>query len=108
MGLIHIVKTRFMNDPTRLAIDTALPVTLAFSPRRLTYHAQIRTEVKLASGAIAAAMSDLRSADTNGLLDILWLDRCPLFDSVRSFPEFRLIRESTGARAARIVRILDP
>jgi len=74
-----------------------LPLELRFQPRRIAFHAQVRTEAKLGGGRIEAALADLRVADANGLLDILWLDRCALFDKVRDRPEFIAIRKSTAS-----------
>ncbi|MDB5213405.1 MAG: Adenylate cyclase, partial [Myxococcaceae bacterium] len=75
-------------------------------PRRVSFHAQIRTELKLGGGRIEEALADLRVADSNGLLDRLWLDRCPLFDLVRDRPEYLAIQKSTTARAERVAEIL--
>ena len=62
--------------------------------------------MKLAAGAFETALTDLRHADANGLLDLLWLDRCPLFAVLRGSAELANIRESTAARVDRILRIL--
>jgi serine/threonine-protein kinase len=107
-GLLHVVKARSLTPEVREAMEAALPIDKRFSPRRSAFHAQIRAEVKLGAGEVAGAMTDLRQADSNGLLDLLWLDRCPLFDDVRSLPEFVTIRESTAARIERVARVLDP
>ena len=89
-------------------LDAALPVVQAFAPRRLAFHAQLRTEIKLAGGAIEAGLNDLHAADANGLLDLFWLDHCPLFEGLTDHPSYRRVRENTQARADRVAQILDP
>ncbi|HSO40937.1 MAG TPA: protein kinase, partial [Labilithrix sp.] len=106
--LLRLVGLPSMDAATCAELDASLPVTLAFAPRRLAFHAQLRTELKLAGGKTEAGLSDLRAADSNGLFDLFWLDRCRIFDGVRSTPEFLRVRESTAARADRIAQILDP
>jgi serine/threonine-protein kinase len=107
-GLMHFVKVRAMTKELCATLDAALPVVHSFAPRRLAFHAQLRTEIKLSGGATDAGLDDLQAADSNGLLDLFWLDRCPLFDSLRDTPAFRRVRESTAARADRVAQILDP
>ena len=89
-------------------MESSLPIDTSFSPRRSAFHAQMRAEVRFGVGEIASAMNDLRQADTNGLLDLLWLDRCPVFDGVRAMADFVTIRENTVVRAARVGRVFDP
>ena len=89
-------------------LDERLALDKRFAPRRISFHAQLRVEMKLACNELDAALEDLRIADANGLLDLLWLDRCPLLERVRGRPELDIVRESTSARADRIIRILAP
>ena len=107
-ALLAIVRTGTVTDEAVAQIDASLPLEVRFQPRRVAFHAQVRTEAKLGGGRIEAALADLRTADANGLLDILWLDRCALFDKVRDRPEFIAIRKSTADRAERVADVLDP
>jgi hypothetical protein len=107
-ALLAIVRTGTLTDEAVAQIDASLPLEVRFQPRRIAFHAQVRTEAKLGGGRVEAALADLRVADANGLLDILWLDRCALFDKVRDRPEFIAIRKSTGDRAERVADVLDP
>ena len=107
-GLLHFAKVTAMTPELCAMVDAALPVVHAFAPRRLAFHAQLRTEIKLSGGATEAGLNDLHAADSNGLLDLFWLDRCPLFDGLRENASFRRVRQNTAARAERVCEILDP
>ncbi|MEA2749658.1 MAG: eukaryotic-like serine/threonine-protein kinase [Myxococcales bacterium] len=105
-ALLKVTITRQLTDEINREVDAALPIDSRLKPRRVSFHAQIRTELKLGGGRIEEALADLRVADSNGLLDRLWLDRCPLFDLVRDRPEYLAIQKSTTARAERVAEIL--
>ncbi|MCW5807336.1 MAG: protein kinase [Deltaproteobacteria bacterium] len=49
------------------------------------------------------ALAALRSADGVGLLDVVWLDRCPILDGLRADPAFTAVRNRVAARAARVL-----
>lgn len=107
-NLARVTLTRAPDAQLLAAVDQTLPLGGAFSPRRTAYHAQLRTEMKLAVGLDSAALNDLRVADSNALIDLAWVDECSLFDRVRHTTEFKLVREATAMRALRVAQILDP
>jgi serine/threonine-protein kinase len=107
-ALLAVTMTGTLPDAVIGDVEASLPLDARYQPRRVSFHAQIRTELKLAGGRIEEALVDLRAADNNGLLDLLWLDQCALFDLVRDRPEYIAIRKSTAERAARVIEILDP
>jgi hypothetical protein len=107
-ALLQISLTPDMSNEANAEIEAALPIDPPYQPRRISFHAQVRTELKLGAGRIEEALADLRVADTNGLIDRLWLERCPLFELVRDRPEYIAIQKSTAARAERVIEILDP
>jgi serine/threonine-protein kinase len=107
-ALLAITTTGTIPDAAVAELEASLPFDARYHPKRVSFHAQIRTEMKLGGGRIEEALADLRVADNNGLLDLLWLDRCGLFDVVRDRPEYITIRKSTAERAARVIEILDP
>ena len=107
-NLARVTLTRAPDAQLLAAIDQTLPLGGAFSPRRTAYHAQLRTEMKLAVGLDSAALNDLRVADSNALIDLAWVDECPLFDGVRHTTDFKLVRDATATRALRVAQILDP
>ena len=107
-SLLEIARTGVLTDAVNANVEQSLALDQAFQPRRVSFHAQVRTELKLGGGRIEEGLVDLRVADNNGLLDLLWLDNCPLFDLVRDRPEYIAIRRSTADRAERVLAILDP
>jgi len=64
---------------------------------------QLTTEASLVFDDVEGALTALRACDEAKLFDILWLDRCPLFERVRDDPTFREVRAHAGERAAAIV-----
>jgi serine/threonine-protein kinase len=54
------------------------------------------------------SIATLERAMHHGLIDINWLDRCPLFDPMRSTPAFRAVRDLIALRAARVLAALRP
>jgi Tfp pilus assembly protein PilF len=108
LGLAAITIQREKAAAIGARLDPMLPLESRFSPRRLCFHSQIRVEAKLGLRDIEGALRDLRVGDSNGLLDLVWLDNAPLFEGLRARPEFIAIRESTALRAERVRRILAP
>jgi serine/threonine-protein kinase len=107
-GICHLAKTGTLSEYHRDALERGLPFDRRYSPRRLSFHGQMRTEVKLAASDFEGALRDLHVADANGLIDVLWIDRCPLFDPIRQNAELMAIRASTAARADRVLKVLVP
>ena len=105
-ALLGVAITRTLPDAMMRDLEAALPFDRRYQPRRVSFHAQLRTELKLGGGRIEEALADLRVADSHGLLDRLWLEGCPLFDCVRDRPEYIAIKQSTAARAERVLEIL--
>ena len=107
-NIARVARYRARDTQLTAAIDQTLPLGGAYSPRRIAYHAQLRTETKLAIGLESEALLDLRVADSNGLIDVSWLDQCALFDNVRQWSDFQIVRDATATRAERVAQILDP
>jgi len=108
LGIAEVTRTGTLPPDLRADLEGGLAFDPRFLPRRLSFHAQYRAEVKLGGGDVEGALQDLRVGDANGFLDLLWLDRNPLLDGLRDRPELVAIRASTAARAERVARILDP
>ena len=49
----------------------------------------------------------LRFADGNSLVDLVWLDHCPLWAALREDPEYKKLRERVAVRAQRVCDTLD-
>ncbi|MDB4944695.1 MAG: hypothetical protein JWP97_4229 [Labilithrix sp.] len=108
VGFLEVVQTRTADERLRAALERSLPIGDEFSPRRACYHAQLRVEIELATGLVEAAIADLRVANAKGLVDILWLDGCPLFAPHRHRADFQAVRQSTATRASRVLAIFEP
>ncbi|MBX3229489.1 MAG: protein kinase [Labilithrix sp.] len=91
----------------RKNLDRILPVDASRTPRRASFNAQLRAETFGAIDDVAGMFESLRYADGNSLVDVVWLDRCPLFDVIRREPEFVTLRERVGVRARRVLVALD-
>jgi serine/threonine-protein kinase len=91
----------------RKNLDRVLPVDASRTPRRAAFNAQLRAESAGALGMMDVCLESLRFADGNSLIDIVWLDNCPLFDPMRNDPEFAKLRERVAVRAKRVADMLD-
>ena len=64
---------------------------------------QRMAEMALVVEQPGAALDTLRAASEFGLLDVVWLDHCPLFVELRGEPAFAAIRATVAERAARVL-----
>jgi serine/threonine-protein kinase len=87
------------------SVYALLPTTYeSTSRRRFAVAMQVRAEVAGAHGDPETALEAIELSDREGrLIDILWLDRCPLIESARELPGFAEVRESVAARAAAVI-----
>ncbi|MBX3224444.1 MAG: protein kinase [Labilithrix sp.] len=106
----HMLKVP-LGDDTRVRepafLDRVLPVDASRPPRRASFNAQMRTEMFAFFQMDAETFAALRAGDANGLMDIVWLDRCPLLDQLRGEPEFATIHSRVAFRAERVAAALD-
>jgi serine/threonine-protein kinase len=80
-----------------------LPVDASRPPRRAAFNAQLRSEIFMSIGDHTQALEALKTADSNGFFDVVFLDRCPLLEPIRSHPEFIGVRARVGERAKRVI-----
>jgi serine/threonine-protein kinase len=106
-GLLSVAARVVTLDQVREPLMRAMPLRGAGTARRACFNAQIHAEVKLALGAPEEAMEAVRVSDEHGLIDIVWLDRCPLLAEIRSDPRFQEIRRKTAIRTQRVLAALD-
>jgi serine/threonine-protein kinase len=90
-----------------LILDRFLPITGKITPRIASFAAVIRTELLAAQGRLDDAVAMLRFGDTNGLVDLLWLENCPLLAELRGRPDVAPILSSVRLRASRVAAMLD-
>ncbi len=67
---------------------------------------QVRAELRAWAGDREAALDSIEQAVASGLYDVLWLDRCPLFDAVRRHPRFAIACDAVAQRAGEVVAAL--
>jgi len=89
-------------------LDEALTAFRAFSTlpsassRQQAFFLQLATELKCITGDLEQALQSTERAAELGLVDVLWLDHCPLLAAIRDDPRFARARASTAERAARV------
>jgi len=64
---------------------------------------QLLAEIAMVFGRDAVGLEMLRTAAQRGLLDVVWLDRCPLFMALSTRQEFVEIRTQVADRAERVL-----
>jgi len=84
-------------------VTTFPPSTDAREIRRRTFLLQLDVEASAYVGALERALEGLRQSAAAGLIDIAWLDGCPLFDQLRADPRFEPIRAIVKKRADEII-----
>jgi len=69
------------------------------TPRMRSLAWQLMTELLAVAGDREMALSALERAAAGALTDIVWMDRCPVLDTLRDEPRFARAREVVEARA---------
>jgi serine/threonine-protein kinase len=75
--------------------------------RRPMFLRQIAAEMLAFVGRDDSALHMTVEADALGLIDVTWMDRCPLFASMRSSPEFVAVRDRVATRARDAMDVLE-
>ena len=73
----------------------------AATHRRRAFVLQIEAEIDAYMGDRGNALASIEAAVEEGLVDTLWLERCPLFDDYRGSGRFEDARDVVRARARR-------
>jgi serine/threonine-protein kinase len=106
---------RFMAEATRgdaISDDEWGKLTRAFGDdddrpvRQQLMGLQLLIEVALVRDRPERALATLALAARTGLMDIVWLDRCPLFGRVTEHPSYPPLRAEVGRRAERVLAAL--
>ena len=77
------------------------------TPRMRCFWHQVGGEIFSFFGDASRALEHLEQAETLGLFDAAWLERCPLFDLLRDHPRFETLRARISARASAVADALD-
>jgi hypothetical protein len=100
--IIGVIERRAMSDEHRAILERVLKSGSTTTQSLASFRAQARAELYLSCGELERALEAIRDADANGLLDVLWLDRCPVLDEVRARGDLEAVRRSTALRATRV------
>jgi len=71
--------------------------------RRPLFYRQLKAEVFAYAGDVERAIAAIDEATSLGLIDVVWLDRCPLFASLRNNARFVELRAQVAERAALVL-----
>ncbi|MDC0741864.1 protein kinase domain-containing protein [Polyangium mundeleinium] len=74
--------------------------------RRTAYFRQVEVELALYVGDVARAVGSIVPCAQSGLIDLLWMDRCPLLAPLRGTPEFQAARVIVDERVSRMLEAL--
>ena len=77
--------------------------TARTAPRRQAFYYQLRAEAVALLGRREQALLAIEGASACGLVDLLWLDRCPLLHELREHPRFVELRSEVAERARSIL-----
>ncbi len=72
------------------------------APRHRATMLQLAAEYFASSGKVEETLVALEEAAQLPLVDLLWLDRCPVFATLRELPRFARVRAQVSARAAQL------
>jgi serine/threonine-protein kinase len=101
-AICELILTRTIPDPLRVLVDSLGKITGRVR-RRPIFFRQMKAEAHAYVGEDDVVLLALDEAATLGLIDVVWLDRCPLFDSLRRDDRFVAIRARVEAKAARVL-----
>jgi serine/threonine-protein kinase len=100
--VIEVLRTRELPEAFRLLLTQQAAVTDPGSRRRTLFF-QLNAEVFAYVFEVDHALDAVASAVDAGLLDISWMDRCPLLEAVRKDTRFAPFRAVVQARADRVI-----
>jgi serine/threonine-protein kinase len=96
----QMVRTRELSERYRDTFEKSVAAILG-SRRRAVFF-QINAEIFAYVFEIDRALASVKEAMDAGLLDILWMDRCPVLEAVRKDSRFAPLRAEVEARALRV------
>jgi serine/threonine-protein kinase len=101
-GLCTVIATRTIPETLVALVDSLGKVTGRVR-RRPIFFRQMKAEVMAYTGDEGGALSTIEDAASLGLIDIVWLDRCPLFGAMRGSRRFAEVRAQVAERAALVL-----
>jgi serine/threonine-protein kinase len=102
-GMLYILKHReYPPDPPDFITGVTGPGTTA---RRRSFVRQVQAEVEGFLGRNEEVVTALRLSADDGLVDLMWLERCPLLDAVRGSPGYAAVHAVVKRRAEEILAV---
>jgi serine/threonine-protein kinase len=96
-----------------MTLDELISTALAYGPsrshrmkRRAAFAAQMYAELASATGRDEMCLEQVERADREALLDLGWLDRCPLLTRFHEHPRFVAARANVEKRAREVLAVL--
>jgi hypothetical protein len=86
-----------------LALIDALGKVTGRVRRRPIFYRQLKAEAFAYAGAQELALKSIEEAASLGLIDVVWMDRCPLLESLRGTARFAELRAQIAGRAALVL-----
>ncbi len=107
-GLIHQYITMITRDPDALEGPTWRGFLASFEntdrpSRQQLMGLQLLTEVALTMKRVDSAFDTLEAVADLGLMDVVWLDRCPLLIELFGTKRFKKVHDKVAERAARVL-----
>jgi serine/threonine protein kinase len=93
--------TRELADTYRDSLEASVR-TAEPGSRRRAFFAQLNAEILAYVFEVDGALACVKEAVDAGLLDLLWMDRCPVLDPVRADARFAPLRAQVDERAQRV------
>jgi len=106
LGMLEMVETGTLPAGTEATLVQWGRV-VGRAKRRPMFLRQIAAEMLAFVGRDDSALHMTVEADALGLIDVTWMDRCPLFASMRSSPEFVAVRDRVATRARDAMDVLE-
>jgi serine/threonine-protein kinase len=97
----EVIRTGQFSSEHLAFYKRALAVSIDGTRYRLVIH-QLGAEGFAAAGAYDDVFDAIEGAVDAGLLDLMWLEHCPLFDSIQSDPRFEQGRRRVAERVKEI------
>jgi serine/threonine-protein kinase len=96
--VLELIRARALAPSSAAALDRFVDDPGAPEPRMRCFRLQVKAEALAWAGCDAAALDAMAAAVDEGLLDLPWLDRCPLLAPVRGEPRVAEMRARVAAR----------
>jgi TolB-like protein/predicted Ser/Thr protein kinase len=106
LALLQMIESRMLGPGLHAAV-ARWGNTTSRAQRRVAFFQQLKAEACAYVDDPEGALEGLDAADRAGLVDILWLDRCPVLKPLRDGAGFRAVRERVAARAKVALDVLE-